>query len=175
MCNKTSRYIIASNIILSFASIASASDGYINFTGEIIDQTCTIDSTSQNLIVPLGSVSKSSLDGAAGKKSSPTGFQLNLTLCPPTVAGATVKFDGTNDSDNADLLKLTQEAGVATGVGIEIADNIGTPIPLHSESMEYPLSTGSNSLNFVARYVSTLNTVTTGPANGVTQFTLNYK
>ncbi|MBL0573296.1 fimbrial protein [Aeromonas hydrophila] len=172
--NKTS-FFVAGVALFGVMNAANAADGTVNFIGEITDETCTIDTGSQNLTVNLGKVSKSSLDGAAGKKSSPTGFQLNLTSCPATVTGTTVKFDGTADSNNSNLLKLTQDAGVATGVGIEIADKVGTAIPLYSESMVYPLAAGSNSLNFVARYVSTLASVTTGPANGVTQFTLNYQ
>ena len=172
---KKSAMAMAGIMLFGVMQSAIASDGTINFTGEITDETCTVDTGSQNLTVNLGKVSKSSLDGAAGKKSSPTGFQLKLTSCPATVTGATVKFDGTSDSNNSNLLKLTQESGVATGVGIEIADKTGTAIPLYSESMVYALAEGSNTLNFVARYVSTLASVTTGPANGVTQFTLNYQ
>jgi major type 1 subunit fimbrin (pilin) len=167
--------LVSAAVIGGFANAANAADGTINFTGEIIDQTCTIDTASRNLTVDLGRVSKSSLDGATGKKSSPTAFQLKLTNCPSTVKAAAIKFDGTADSNNNTLLKLTQETGVATGVGIEIADMTGTPIPLYTASADYPLVVGDNTLNFVARYVSTKAAVTTGPAKGVTQFTFNYK
>ncbi|MDH8107263.1 type 1 fimbrial protein, partial [Klebsiella pneumoniae] len=34
---------------------------------------------------------------------------------------------------------------------------------------------GANSLDFIARYVSTGAAVTTGTANGTSQFTINYK
>ncbi|MBF4211801.1 type 1 fimbrial protein, partial [Pseudomonas donghuensis] len=51
----------------------------------------------------------------------------------------------------------------------------GTPIPLHTTSTDYTLAEGSNSLDFVARYVSTGTAVTTGTANGTSQFTINYK
>ena len=154
---------------------AIAADGTIHFTGSITDQTCTVDSGSQNLNVDLGTVAQTALDGASGMKASPTRFTLTLTDCPDTVTGANVKFDGTSDGVNQSLLALDSGTGIATGVGIEIADKNGTPIPLHTASTNYDLAEGSNTLDFVARYVSTGTAVGTGTANGTSQFTINYK
>lgn len=154
---------------------ANAADGTINFTGTITDQTCTVDSGSQNLNVPLGNVAQAALNGAAGMKAAPTRFTLALTNCPGTVTGANVKFDGISDSVNQNLLALDTGTGVASGVGIEIADKSGTAIPLHTASPDYALAAGNNALSFVARYVSTGSAVTTGKANGTSQFTINYK
>jgi major type 1 subunit fimbrin (pilin) len=95
--------------------------------------------------------------------------------CPDTVSGANVKFDGTSNSENRNLLALDEGTGIATGVGIEIADQNGTAIPLHTASSDYTLEEGSNTLEFVARYVSTGAAVTTGTANGTSQFTINYQ
>ncbi|MDX6977346.1 fimbrial protein [Citrobacter portucalensis] len=160
---------------LLVAGSAVAADGTINFTGSITDQACTVDTGSQNPNVNLGNVAQTALNGAAGMKAAPTRFTLSLSDCPDTVTGANVKFDGTSDSVNQNLLALDSGTGVATGVGIEIADKNGTVIPLHTSSADYPLAAGSNTLDFVARYVSTGTAVTTGPANGTSQFTINYK
>ncbi|TKU37304.1 type 1 fimbrial protein [Citrobacter sp. wls716] len=160
---------------LLVAGSAVAADGTIHFTGSITDQTCTVDSGSQNLNVDLGTVAKAALDGASGMKASPTRFTLNLSDCPDTVNGANVKFDGTSDGLNQNLLALDSGTGIATGVGIEIADKNGTAIPLHTASTDYLLVEGNNTLDFVARYVSTGTAVTTGTANGTSQFTINYK
>ncbi|HFO7006628.1 TPA: fimbrial protein [Escherichia coli] len=160
---------------LLVAGNAVANDGTIHFTGSITDQTCTVDSGSQNLNVDLGNVGQTALNGAAGMKASPMRFTLNLSGCPDTVTGANVKFDGTSDGVNQNLLALDSGTGIATGVGIEIADKNGAVIPLHTASMDYPLAAGSNTLDFVARYVSTGTAVTTGTANGTSQFTINYK
>ncbi|HDN7459998.1 TPA: fimbrial protein [Salmonella enterica subsp. enterica serovar Eastbourne] len=158
-----------------FSTTAGAADGTIHFTGTITDQTCTVDSSSANLTVPLGNIARTALNGAAGMKAAPTRFTLTLTNCPETVKGASVKFDGLSDSTNPDLLALDSGDGVASGVGIEIADKSGTPVPLHTASPQYALSSGSNNLVFVARYVSTGTAVTTGRANGTSQFTIDYK
>lgn len=152
-----------------------AADGTIRFTGSITDQACNIDAGTADMSVDLGTISKSAINGATGIKSAPTRFTLNMNSCPSTVSGATVKFDGTPDNDNSDLLMVDNETGAATGVGIEIADKNGTSIPLHTASMNYTLTEGTNSLDFIARYVSTKNSVTVGPANGTSQFTINYK
>ena len=169
------RILSAVILIAGSAGYAQAADGTIHFLGSITDQTCAVDSGSQNLNVQLGKVAKTALNGAAGMKAAPTRFTLSLSNCPDTVGGANVKFDGVSDSINQGLLKLDGDTGAATGVGIEIADKNGNPLPLHTASVDYPLAEGSNTLDFVARYVSTGTAVTTGPANGTSQFTINYK
>lgn len=166
---------ILSACFLLAAGNAVAADGTIHFTGSITDQTCTVDSGSQSLNVDLGKVAQTALNGAAGMKASPTRFTLNLSDCPDTVTGASVKFDGTSDGTNQNLLALDNGTGVATGVGIEIADKNGAVIPLHTVSTDYTLAEGANTLDFVARYVSTGAAVTTGAANGTSQFTISYK
>lgn len=166
---------MAGVVTMGMMNAAQAADGTINFTGEITDQTCTVAPDSVTKAVNLGKVAASALSGTVGTKASPTRFTLNLTNCPATATATTVKFDGVRDANNADLLQITPGTGVATGVGIEIADKNGTAIPLYTASSEYPLVVGANALDFVARYVSTNATVTTGAANSVSQFTLNYK
>ncbi|GKX56013.1 fimbrial subunit type 1 [Leminorella grimontii] len=159
----------------SLCSAVQASDGTINFTGSITDKTCTIDSGSKSLNVPLGNVSKASLHGASGMKSSPTSFQIGLSGCPETAKAATVKFDGKATGSDQSLLALNGVDGVATGVGIEISDVNNNPIALYTASPEFTLVQGANTLKFVARYVSTGPVVTTGPADGTSQFTIVYK
>ncbi|WP_225684777.1 fimbrial protein [Klebsiella michiganensis] len=87
---------------------------------------------------------------------------------------ATVKFDGTADSSVGTILALTQEPGVAQGVGIQLMDNKNVVVPLYTASSAYPLQPGENSLAFVARYYATSSTVNAGFANATSTFTLNY-
>lgn len=157
------------------AGNALASDGTINFTGNITDQTCKVDTGSQNLPVSLGNVAQTALNGAKGMRATPTKFSISVSECPETVTGANVKFDGTADNNDQSLLALDGGTGIATGVGIQIADKNGAAIPLHSASSDYALVEGTNALDFVARYVSTGPAVTTGTANGTSEFTIIYK
>lgn len=157
------------------AGSALASDGTIHFTGNITDQTCKVDTGSQNLPVNLGSVAQSALNGSKGMRAAPTKFTISVSECPETVTSANVKFDGTSDTDDQSLLALDSGTGIATGVGIQIADKNGATIPLHSASPDYALAEGANTLDFVARYVSTGPAVSTGTANGTSEFTIIYK
>jgi P pilus assembly protein, pilin FimA len=166
--------LIASALGATIAT-SHAADGTIRFTGAVTDTTCTIATGSQNLNVDLGKVAKTALNGAAGMQASPTRFIIALTGCPETVKNANVKFDGTAHSANPRLLALDSGTGIATGVGIQIADSDGSEIPLHTATRDYALATGANQLSFTARYVSTAAAVTTGTANGTSQFTINYK
>jgi type 1 fimbria pilin len=158
---------------------SAAADGTINFTGEITDQICSVSANSQNMIVPLGKVSKSVFGTTAGAKSTPAHFKIDLLNCPAGSNGAHVTFQGTANSVNSKLLRINNagEVGVlaATGVGVELSDSTGTPFALGSESPRYPLGEGDNSLKFQAAYVSTGTAVTVGPANATAQFTVSYK
>lgn len=164
---------------MAMMSGANAADGTIHFTGAIIADACTVDADSQDMTVNLGTVASTSFS-AAGDKSSPTRFNINLVSCPTSLTSASVKFDGTADSANNQLLQLDASADPTTdasGVGIEIADDTGTPIPLYTASKEYPIDATTNaaSMTFVARYVSTAASVNAGAANGTSQFTVNYQ
>ncbi|HHB1426192.1 TPA: fimbrial protein [Serratia odorifera] len=155
-------------------SSASAADGQISFTGEIIDAACqVVNSVSAPLDVTLGKVSKTAFSGA-GSTAAPTKFTLQLKDCPATAKSATVKFDGTAADNTNDALAVT---GGATGVGIQLTDVSQNVLPLFSQSAAYPLKSGAaevNNLDFVARYVATAATVGVGPANAVANFTINY-
>ncbi len=164
--------------LITAASIFSmnntfASDGTVNFTGEILDQACEVDLSSQNQTVNLGKVFKSAFAGV-GDTAAATSFQINLINCPTTVAGAAVKFDATAYPGDDSVINLTQEASVATGVGIQLTDNEDVVVPLFTDSKSYPLIEGSNTLEFRARYIAQNTIITAGPANATSTFTLIY-
>lgn len=164
--------IIASSFMLPTGVFAA--DGTINFIGTITDTACTVTNTPTNpLTVTLGTVSKKAFTGA-GSTAAPTKFSIELTDCPVTVTSATVKFDGTSANNDNTALKLTQDTGVATGVGIQLSDATGAIVPLYTASSPYPLAEGTNNLDFIARYLALSDTVTAGPANSTSQFTIVY-
>lgn len=157
---------------LSFQSIAA--DGTINFTGNIIDTACTLDTNSANQTVILGNVSSKAFN-AAGSTAAPTKFNITLTTCPAAATSAKVTFDGTESSANPNILALNagQTAG---GVGVALYEQNGsTPVPLEAVSQSQPLvSTGPNTLTYVAKYMATAATVTAGTANATSTFTIIY-
>ncbi|UQY44655.1 fimbrial protein [Erwinia sp. PK3-005] len=167
---------ISLGMALLFASASTlAYDGTVNFNGEIIDNTCVVSlgDNGNSLIVPMGSVNKSSFTGK-GSVASTTQFTLTLTDCP--AVNARVKFDGPTYDGDQDVLALNAGgAGAAEGVGIQIYDQNMTKLPLFTASNPYELQEKvANNLKFYASYIATAATVSPGPANAVATFTMNY-
>jgi len=170
-------------IAVAFATLAAlsassvfAADGTVNFTGEIIDEACTVDiGTSDALTVNLGKVAKSSFS-AAGDDASTTKFTMTLKDCPAAITAAQVKFDGTNDATDSSLLALTDETGVATGVAIALMTADKADLGLNAvNDYSYTLAADTeNKLDFYAAYRSTSDTVVAGKANAVATFSVNY-
>lgn len=169
------KLVIAASIVASMSAAAAfADDGKINFIGAITDDACTVVNDMSNpLSVTLGTVSSTAFK-VAGDTAAPTKFTIKLTNCPATMTSAKVKFDGTADSNVGTLLALTQETGVATNVGIQLMDKQNVVVPLYTASSAYNLVAGANDLDFVARYYATAATVTAGPANSTSNFTIVY-
>lgn len=170
-------FLITSSLCCS-ASVFAATDGegQVNFTGEIIDSACEVVNNLSNPVnVQLGKVSKTAFTGA-GSTASDTRFDIQLQNCPETVTAASITFGGTPDQDNSNVLALTPDTGVATGVGIQLLDSSKQPLNLYTASAAYPLQSGTavNNLEFVARYIQTKSAVTAGLANSVSTFTVTY-
>ncbi|OCJ21182.1 MULTISPECIES: fimbrial protein [Serratia] len=171
--------LIAAIVTVSTLSAASAmaADGEVHFKGEIIDSACeVVNNVSNPLDVTLGQVAKTAFTGA-GSTAAATKFTLQLKNCPDSVTKAAVKFDGTAEGGDNNVLQLTQESGVATGVGIQLSDASNAVLPLFTASTSYTLVAGStvNNLDFVARYIATTDDdITAGPANSVASFSVIY-
>lgn len=153
--------------------------GMVQFTGEIVDSSCNISSGSNTQKIDLGKWSKSYF-AAAGDETTKTPFSISVENCPGSVSRVAVLFDGQKDATNPQLLAVT---GGATGVGIKLYNGgtSGSEIALGSVSNSVPVvaGTGANAqgtatLSFFADYTSTVANVTTGAANGVTNFLMVY-
>ncbi|CAM4298542.1 fimbrial protein [Serratia silvae] len=170
--------VLAASAFTSQAVIAA--DGTVNFTGTIIETGCEMSSTIDDLTVPMGTIAASAFNGAG---STPTGntassgdFKIRLINCPTTVSKAAVRFDGVSVDGNDSVLALTQGAGVATGVGIQITDPANKVVSMHKDSTMTTLShTEENVLKFVARYYATAAKVEAGTANAAAAFTIQYE
>jgi major type 1 subunit fimbrin (pilin) len=168
------KLIIAASIIASVSTAAFADDGKINFIGAITDDACTVvNDVSSPLKVTLGTVSSKAFQGA-GSTAAAIDFTIALKNCPMSMTSAKVRFDGTADSNVNTLLALTQETGVATGVGIQLKDKNKLVVPMKTDSSSYALTVGDNNLDFEASYYATAATVTAGPANATSNFTIIY-
>lgn len=168
--NKVSLFAIITAFLS--APYAHAADGTINFTGTITETACSVNISTQS--VDLGTVSASALTGL-GTTAAPTRFTISLITCPIAVSTAKVRFDGTTAVGNSSILKLNV-GETATNVGVAIyEDDSSTLIPVGSPSAAKTLvSTGTNDLTYIAKYMATGTPVSAGSANATATFTITY-
>lgn len=153
-----------------------AAAGTVNFVGNILDNACEVDVASKNQEVNLGNFYKSEFPDS-GTKAAAKDFNIVLKNCPVTVSSTKVRFDGTPDLTNPNLLAIdTSTSSAASGVAINLMTADKADLPLHGEnSYSYILSsTQDNTLKFYAQYISTTTSVTPGTANSVANFSVVY-
>ncbi|BEN69725.1 fimbrial protein [Serratia marcescens] len=172
---RTQRTMLLAGVYLVISSTSYAADGTINFTGTVTDQTCTVEAGSANQTIPMGNVSAKAFR-SVGDTALPTKFNIALVSCPDTVKKASIKFDGIYADGNTTLLSLNKETNAATGIGVALYEADGTTqIPVASFSNAQSVQKDiRNVFTYVAKYMSTSGTVTVGPANATTQFSISY-
>lgn len=103
------------------AATTLTSDGTITITGNVMDQTCTINGGAPNVRRSLGTARTAALD-ASGKTSNPTNFDIALTTCP-TGSAISAFFMPTSSSINSNGIlvnNILPTAGGADNVGVEL-------------------------------------------------------
>lgn len=182
MKNNILATVVSATFIFAVSNAAVAADGTVNFIGNIIDSACVVDlngAGATSMDVMMGNVHTSAFSGVGstgGGDASATKFNIVLKDCPASITTAKLKFDGISYAGDNTVLALTDEAGKATGIGIQLSDNVDV-LPLYTESNAYDLISGtgtSNTLDFYARYIQKEATVAAGKANAVATFTVNY-
>ncbi|MFP3678390.1 fimbrial protein [Pseudomonas sp. URMO17WK12:I12] len=160
--------------VLGFSSVQAASDGVINFDGEIIAGGCDVAPGSDAQTVNMGIMSVKSFKGAGSTVGSAQ-FNIELANCHPSLTSVGLVFDGISSADDDAILAL-QGANSAQGVGIALYEIDGTTlIPLRMQGRANILNGESGTtLRYVAKYKATSETVTAGKASAVVNFTLVY-
>ncbi|UNK48145.1 type 1 fimbrial protein [Lysobacter sp. S4-A87] len=139
---------------------AFASDGTINFTGELTTQTCSINGTAadgnRNVSVTLPAASQSNLR-TVGSTSGETAFQIALTSCTPTSGTVHTRFESGPNVDVASGELLTSGAGSSAGLRIQLLNQDRTVIAVGAadvaqNSAPGTIATGAVTLNYIARY-----------------------
>ena len=142
----------------------------------VISRSCAVNAGSRNIPVKLGPVPRKDFKGVgtiAQKREFPIWLDCNTD---PGTLGLHLKFDGVPDRSNmAGVLELTQQAGVAKGVGILLLDSKDAPIDLDQSLPVVPTQHGEFVVPMRAAYIQTSPVVTGGVANGTATFTLTYK
>lgn len=161
-------------LALLFCHGASAYDVLVSVTGNIIGNTCVISSDSKQVNVPLGNIGTRQFMAGEAVSNIKTPFTLSLEECGPTFVGVKVRFSGSPDINNPQLLK-TDENG-ATGVAVEILDEHSRQIPLNTQTEVYG-ARGSErvEMKFYARLRATDVAVTPGDVTALATWLVEYQ
>lgn len=164
-------------ILSASATSAYAVNGKVNFTGEIIQSTCTVTSSDQNKDVFIGKYPTTAFN-AVGDVTASKAFTINLEKCE--AGDYSLRFDGATVAGNPNLLSVDN----AKGVGIEILTNDEKIVPINQSADDNSPwvnvaasddNSGTAVFNLKARYKSFLKTVEAGSANANATFTIEYK
>lgn len=182
--NKVLISALVCSAILS-ASSAFAESGKVNFKGNILDNACEVTTDTKDQTVVLGDVAKTEFNNAVGVTAAPKAFDIKLQNCPDATtighAEVAVRFDGTEEGNGYLKLGSNGATSAATGVAIAIynrADN--SPVKLYEDSKSVAIDyaggaqAGTATVPFIARYISTSETVTAGQADSTALFTISY-
>lgn len=166
---------LAASAAVASSFSASATDGTVNFTGEISSQTCTIDgsttgTTAKTVVLPR--VAATSLS-TVGQTSGRTGFTLAMTEC--SGSSALVRFEQRASVDAATGNLINQTAG-GSNVQVQILNASFSPINLQTNdgSLSTAISNKAANLQFYAQYIAATAAATAGKVTSNVQFSMDY-
>lgn len=194
---KLSKIALAAVIVSSFASVAANAavndqgSGIINFKGKVINAPCSIPGDGI-INVELGQIANKVLE-SGNKYSQAVAYNIALEDCNlgeitvkipdgktpagevdkkfAAVSKVNVTFSGTADAVKNELLVNT---GTSRGVGVRLINSDGNTMAVNAKSIDIPLTTGTNKLNFSARVEANGNKVETGSIVAQATYALNY-
>lgn len=152
------------------------------FCLDVVEPTCTVQTDSKQITVPLGNHLVTSFSGV-GSVGSTVPFSIHLGACS-NVSQVTIQFNAVADADypSAAAAGVLSTAGspspAATGVGIQLMDGrTSSPMVLLQPKVMWNGASGTTSISlpFGARYIQTRSMVTPGYAHGSAQFVLSYQ
>ncbi|HII4353131.1 fimbrial protein [Enterobacter sp. KB-221C9] len=148
----------------------------ISYSGNVILHQVTCSVLPKNLTVNLGDFPVSDFMGV-GYLSTPA-QNFNVTVNCDSAVQPEVKITSSNGYDTAfeGVIKLTQQTGMATGVGVRMLfdDNIAT-FDTYVNTRSETIANETMTIPFEVRYEQVSDVVTPGPANTVATITLAYK
>ena len=187
--NKTLLAIaIAALLPAGTALAAGTSGGTVNFSGKVVTSACAISAGSANIDVDMGEVRTATLKTAGSVASTAKAFAITLEDCeiadtsasteenPIPATTVAVTFTGTPDNADADSLAVGSNGSSASAqnVAIRLYDEQGNVVRLGEAAAPVVLRSGSNTLNFSAKYYSPQGNATAGDASAVATYTVTY-
>ncbi|WP_454721333.1 MULTISPECIES: fimbrial protein [Cupriavidus] len=177
------RALLASAALTVVATGAQASDGTINFTGEVTAQTCRISvngtETPAAATVVLPAVSAGTL-GDADAMAGLTRFVVGLKDCtgPATSASAFFEAGPGVDTDRGTLTNIAS-SNAAGNVELVLLDaGTGRSIQIGSNqdsTIRHELSGGAVDLPYIVAYRAVGGEVAPGAVTGQVTYSIDYK
>ncbi|MDA5533456.1 fimbrial protein [Yersinia mollaretii] len=136
---------------------------------------CTLD--TDNINFDLGKHQQSDFTRVS-TKGNEIKKQINLTCAPNTKYS--LQVDGDAEPNHPGVIKLTQEPGAATGVGVQLLTGPNKePVVLGvAKEMGTTAASGTDikqNIDITARYYQTAPTITPGSANASATYTMTYQ
>lgn len=148
----------------------------IAYSGNVILHQVTCSVLPRNLTVDLGDFPVSTFVSVGALSSPAQNFDVTVN-CDSTVQPE-VKVTSSNGYETAfeGVLKLTQQTGMATGVGVQMVfDNNIATFDTYVNTQREAVANETLAIPFQVRYEQISDVVTPGPANTVATITLAYK
>lgn len=179
---KSQARIFAVLLAAAATQSAFASDGTINFAGELVDSTCVVTVNGQvspaPAVVTLPTLSVTGLS-AARNVAGQTGFNIQLSACTGTTTTASAFFEAGAGVDP--LTSNLRNTGTATLVQLQLIDATnGTPIlagnfnQVANTSRVAKAATGNTILPYAVQYIAT-GRATAGTVVGTVTYSINYQ
>ncbi|MCW1828557.1 type 1 fimbrial protein [Enterobacter asburiae] len=161
-------------LLLCFTLPVRGYDVLVSVTGNLIGNTCVVAAGSKEQEVPLGTIGLKQFPRAGAVSNIKTPFTIRLEACGPTFAGVKIRFSGTPDDDDPQLVKIAD--GGATGVAVQILDKDSVLIPLNTQTPAWG-TPGDDSVEvtFYARLAATGAPVNPGDVSAFATWTTEYQ
>lgn len=164
--------------VSSFAADIEGGSSVVNFTGDIKESTCVINTSQSKLNVDMGTVSTQVFSGKTST-SAEKGFYISLTGCSAAkradgggLTSAYIKFKGQTIGEATTLASSDNSS-----IGIQVKQN-GQLVALDGSSKTSNVDfsgDGTAILNFTANYIQIADVINTGPATAQADFTVYYQ
>lgn len=170
-------------VLFSAISIQAAyAANTVNFTGELVSQTCSASAGDKSQTVQLPKVSVGQLS-TKGAIAAQTGFNIELTGCANATGTAKAIFASGNGvrSGVGTLLNTSKEAGAAKNVDLQLIDAVnGEPIKAGDFSQvtsttAMTISSGAVTLPYAVQYYATDDGASAGPVNASVTYDISYQ
>lgn len=177
MVKKSILHTLIASSALTFAITTAyalpVTGGTINFTGKVVDASCTVSTGSSTQTITMEPVSTTRLK-VVGDTANPTDVPIVLEECNTNTSNTVqVLFSGNSVSGDSTVLSLTDNGNSAKQVGIKLYDSENNEIKLDEMTSPFSLTTGETTLNFTAKYYA-LGQAEAGDVNATATFTMIY-